>query len=88
MAARRALATGRVLTVIGLLGVAAAYARAISFTPVEAVQGLEQTSSVRPRHRAQSLLKLMDQHQKDPFLAGARESLSRTVQAPIRLRTG
>ena len=42
VAAGRALTTGRVLTVIGLLAVAAAYVRAIAFTGVEAVQGPAQ----------------------------------------------
>ncbi len=41
-AAGRALSTGRVLTVIGLLAVAAALVRAIAFTGVEAVQGPAQ----------------------------------------------
>jgi heme exporter protein C len=42
VAAGRALTTGRVLTVIGLLAIAAAYVRAIAFTGVEAVQGPAQ----------------------------------------------
>ena len=41
-AARRALRTGRVLTSVGLLGVFAAYVRAIAFTAVEGTQGPAQ----------------------------------------------
>jgi heme exporter protein C len=41
-AAAKALRTGRVLTVLGLVAVAAAYVRAIGFTGVEAVQGPAQ----------------------------------------------
>ncbi len=41
-AAGRAVRTGRALTILGLLAVAAAYARAILFTGVEAVQGPAQ----------------------------------------------
>ncbi len=41
-AARKSVRIGRVLTVLGLLAVAAAYARAILATPIEAVQGPAQ----------------------------------------------
>ena len=40
--ARSAMRAGRVLAIVGLLWVAAAYVRAIAFTPVEAAQGPAQ----------------------------------------------
>lgn len=42
MAAKRAIRTGRVLMLLGLAGVAAAYVRAVAFTPIEGAQGPAQ----------------------------------------------